>query len=37
VRKTNAFEVEQREGGTMRIRLKPAEEKKGKVKAAGSR
>ena len=37
VRKTNAFEVDQREGGTMRIRLKPVEKKPGKAKAAGSR
>ena len=37
VRKTNAFEVDQREGGTMRIRLKPVEKKQGKAKAAGSR
>src|SRR6188472_972771 len=34
VRKTNAFEVDQREGGLMRIRLKPAEKKTGKAKAA---
>jgi uncharacterized LabA/DUF88 family protein len=37
VRKTNAFEVDQREGGTMRIRLKPVEKEQGKAKAAGSR
>jgi uncharacterized LabA/DUF88 family protein len=35
VRKTNAFEVDQREGGLMRIRLKPVEKKAGKAKAAG--
>ena len=37
VRKTNAFEVDQREGGSMRIRLKPVEKKPGRAKAAGSR
>jgi uncharacterized LabA/DUF88 family protein len=35
VRKTNAFEVDQREGGLMRIRLKPVEKKADKAKAAG--
>jgi hypothetical protein len=33
VRKTNAFEIERPEGGTLRIRIKPEAKKKGRQRA----
>lgn len=37
VRKTNAFEIDHPEGGTMRIRIKPVAKKQGRSKAPASR